>query len=194
MTSTRGEVEEKVLSSEVVYGGRTSTIRKVAVEMPSGRRSSRVIVEHPGSVAIVPISDDGEVVLIRQFRLAVGGAIWEIPAGHIEVGEDPESCARRELEEETGFRAGKVDRLFEAYLSPGSSTELMQFYLATRLEKREQRTEEDEIISVRPLAVRKVLRMVASNEIKDAKTIAAVSYLQARGRLAARKSAARLSR
>jgi ADP-ribose diphosphatase len=186
MTQAARDGGERVLSSEEVYRGRMLTIRKVAVEMPTGRRSSRVIVEHPGSVAIVPLLDDGKLVLIRQFRLAAGGVIWEIPAGHIEGDEDHEACARRELEEETGYRAGKVERLFEAYLSPGSSTELMRFFLATGLEKREQRTEEDEIISVEPVEVGKVIRMIASNEIKDAKSIAAIAYLEARGRLSAR--------
>jgi ADP-ribose pyrophosphatase len=189
MTRVAGDLEEKVLSSELLYRGRAVAIRKVAVEMPTGKRSSRVIIEHPGSVAVVPLLDDDRLVLIRQFRLAASGVIWEIPAGHIERGEDPEACARRELEEETGYHARKVERLFEAYLSPGSSTELMRFFLATGLEKREQRTEEDEIISVEPVEVEKVVRMIASNEIRDAKSIAAIAYLQARGRLKARATA-----
>jgi ADP-ribose diphosphatase len=186
MTQAAGDGEERVLSSEVVYRGRAVTIRKVAVEMPTGRRSSRVMVEHPGSVAVVPLLDDGRIVLIRQFRLAAGGVIWEIPAGHIEHDEEPEACARRELEEETGYRAGKAERLFEAYSSPGSSTELMRFFLATGLEKGRQRTEEDEIISVEPVEVEKAVRMIASNEIRDTKSIAAISYLQVRGKLLAR--------
>jgi ADP-ribose pyrophosphatase len=183
MTRPAEDLEEKVLSSELVYRGRALTIRKVGIEMPTGRRGTRVIIEHPGSVAVVPLLDDGRLVLIRQFRLAVGGVIWEVPAGHIERGEDPEACARRELEEETGYRAGEVERLFEAYLSPGSSTELMRFFLATGLEKREQRTKEDETIVVEPVELASVARMIASNEIRDAKTIAAIAYLQAMGRL-----------
>lgn len=183
MTGGTEPGEEKVISSELVFEGRSVAIRNVAVEMPSGRRSSRVIIEHPGSVAVVPVLDDGSLVMIRQFRLAAGGVIWEVPAGHIEPGEDPEHCARRELEEETGYRPGKVEHLFEALLSPGSSTELMQFYLATALERRQQRTEEDEMITVEILEARRVLEMIESNEIRDAKTIAAVSYLRANGRL-----------
>jgi ADP-ribose pyrophosphatase len=185
MTQPAGDLEEKVLSSKLVYRGRAVTIRKVGVEMPTGRRGTRVIIEHPGSVSVVPLLDDGRLVLIRQFRLAVGGVIWDVPAGHIERGEDPEACARRELEEETGYRAGEVKRLFEAYLSPGSSTELMRFFLATGLEKREQRTKEDETIVVEPVELASVARMIASNEIRDAKTIAAIAYLQAMGRLPA---------
>jgi len=187
MTRPAGDMEEKVLSSELLYRGRAVAIRKVAVELPTGKHGSRVIIEHPGSVAVVPLLDDGRLVLIRQFRLAAGGVIWEIPAGHIERGEDPEACARRELEEETGYRAGKVEGLFEAYLSPGSSTELMRFFLATGLEKKEQRTEEDETISVEPVGFSRVARMIASNEIRDAKSIAAIAYLQARGSLPVRR-------
>ena len=140
-------------------------------------------MEHPGSVAIVPSLDDGRLVLIRQFRLATRGVIWEVPAGTMERGEEPEACAKRELEEETGYRAGRVEHLFDAYLSPGYSMELMHFFLATSLEKREQRTEEDEIIRVEPIEPEKVIRMILSNEIRDAKSIAAIAYLQAAGRL-----------
>ena len=122
-------------------------------------------------------------MLIRQFRLAAGGVIWENPRRPHRARGGPEACARRELEEETGYRAGRVESLFEANLSPGSSTELMRFSLATGLEKGEQKTEEDEMISVEPLEVEKVVRMIASNEIRDAKSIAAVAYLQAMGRL-----------
>jgi len=183
MTKAAGDWEEKVLSSELLYRGKAGAIRKVAIEMPSGRRGTRVIVEHPGSVAVVPLLDDGRLVLIRQFRLAAGGVIWEIPAGHLERGEKPEACARRELEEETGYRADKIEPLFEAYLSPGSSTELMRFFLATGLEEGEQRTEEDEMISVEPLEFERVVLMIESNEVKDAKSIAAIAYLQSIGRL-----------
>ncbi len=190
MVGPAPEDGEKVISSRVVARGKVVTVRRVAVRMPSGRRSSRLLVEHSGSVAIVPLLDDGRLVLIRQFRLAAGGTIWEIPAGHMESGEDPVGCAKRELEEETGYRAGKVEPLFEAYLSPGSSTELMRFFLATGLERREQMPEADEIIAVHAVDALEVDRMLATNEIRDAKTIAAVASLQARGTLPVRRGTA----
>jgi ADP-ribose pyrophosphatase len=183
MASTPVGQPEKVVSSELIYRGRAVTLRRDVVELPNGRRSSREIIEHPGAVAIVAFLDDGRLLLIKQFRLATRGVIWEIPAGTLERGEQPEACATRELEEETGYHAGKVERLFEAYTTPGYSTELTRFFLATSLEKGEQRTEEDEIIREEPNAPGEALRMILSNEIRDAKTIAAVAYLQASGRL-----------
>lgn len=186
MTHEAEENKERVLSSEVLYRGKWMSIRSVVVETPSGRRGYRTIVEHSGSVAVVPVLDEGRLLMIKQFRLAAGETIWEIPAGHIEEGEDAEACAKRELEEETGFRAGSVERLFEAYLSPGSSTELMRFYLATGLERTKQMTEDDEIIRVEAVEVDRVMRMIASNEIRDAKSIAAVAYLHSLGRLSDR--------
>lgn len=188
MVETDSEDEEKVVSSRLIARGKLVNVRRVVVRLPSGTRSSRLILEHSGSVAVVPLLDDGRMVLIRQFRLAAGGTIWEIPAGHIERGEAPEHCARRELEEETGYRAGKIEPLFEAYLSPGSSTELMRFFLATGLELGPRRPEADEIIAVRPMETLEVDRMLSANEIRDAKTIAALAYLQSRGRLHAGRS------
>jgi ADP-ribose pyrophosphatase len=184
LTSARKEKHiEKVISSEMIYKGKAVTLRRDIVELPTGRRSTREIMEHPGSVAIVPILDDGRLIFIRQFRLAAGGVIWEIPAGTMERGEEPEASARRELEEETGYRAGKIEHLFKAYPTPGYSTELTHYYLATSLEKSEQSTDEDEIISVEPVRPEKIIRMIRSNEIVDAKSIAAVAYLQASGRI-----------
>jgi ADP-ribose pyrophosphatase len=179
----KGDRVEKVVSSELVFKGKAVTLRKDVIELPDGRRSSREIIDHPGSVSIVPVLDDGRLVLIKQFRLATRGVIWEIPAGTMERGEKAEACARRELEEETGYRARKMELLFEAYLAPGYSVELMRFFMATGLEEREQKTDEEEIIEVKRLALRSVIRMIESNEIKDAKSIAAISYLRALGRI-----------
>jgi ADP-ribose pyrophosphatase len=182
---------ERVLSSELIYRGKVFKVRKVAIEKPSGRRGTRLFIEHSGSVAVVPLLDDGSLVLIRQFRLAAGGVIWEIPAGGLEPGERPDDCARRELEEETGYRAARVEPLFAAYASPGTSSELMRFFLATGLEKKEQRTEEDEIITVEQLEVDEVLRLIRSGEIRDEKTIAAVAYLVALGKIGERPQGGR---
>jgi ADP-ribose pyrophosphatase len=173
---------EKVLSSKVIYRGRAISLRRDEVVLATGGTSSREIVEHPGAVAIVPVLEDGRVVLIRQFRLAAGGVIWEIPAGTLEAGERPEECARRELEEETGYAPKSLEYLFQALPTPGYSTEVTHFFLAKSLEKRKQRTEEDEFIRVRLVAWKRALRMVLSNEIKDEKTIAAVAYLVAAGK------------
>src|SRR6266702_8300139 len=140
---------EQVTSSRIVYSGRILKLRQDEVRLlPTGRETSREIIEHPGSVGIVPILEEGRIVLIRQFRLAAGEIIWEIPAGTLEKGEAPEACARRELEEETGYRGEIFKPLFECYLAPGYSMELMHFFVASSLKVMKQATEEDEIISV----------------------------------------------
>jgi ADP-ribose pyrophosphatase len=185
MPKTHSDGVEKVISSETIYRGKSITLRKDIVELPTGRRTLREIVEHQGSVSIVPLLDDGRLLFIRQFRLPTYGVIWEIPAGTLEMGEKPDACARRELEEETGYRAGKLEHLFEAYLAPDYSTELMHFFLATSLVKGEQRTEQDEIIEVEPIEPERVIEMILSKDVRDAKSIAAIGYLRSTGRLPA---------
>ena len=176
---SRKEMGEEVLSSETVYRGRSMHVRRDEVMLPTGRKTSREIIEHPGSVAIIPILGDGRIVLIRQFRLAAGGIIWEVPAGTMERGEAPRDCALRELREETGFRAGRMEFLFSCFLAPGYSMERMHFFRASELEEGSQRTEEDEAISVEPVGAEEAMRMIADGTIVDAKTIASVAYLRA---------------
>jgi ADP-ribose pyrophosphatase len=184
MTRIRDDALEKVVSSEMVYKGRAVTLRRDIVELPTGRQASREIIEHPGSVAIVPLLGDGSrLVLVKQFRLATGGVILEIPAGTLRRPEEPEDGARRELEEETGYRAGKLEHLFDAFPTPGYSMELTHYYLATALAKGEQKTDEDEMIEVQVLEVDDVMGLISSGGLRDAKSIAAVAYLKAAGRI-----------
>jgi ADP-ribose pyrophosphatase len=168
---------EQVTSSRLIYSGRALNLRHEEVRLPNGRTTTREIIEHPGSVGIVPILGDGRIVLIRQFRLAAGEVIWEIPAGTLENGEVPEACARRELEEETGYKAEVLKPLFECYLAPGYSMELMHLFVASSLKMEKQATEEDEIISIEPLELERIITMIGRHEIKDVKTIGAISYL-----------------
>jgi len=171
--------QEKVLSSSIQYSGRAVKLRVDRVRLPSGRETSREIIEHPGSVGILPLLPRNRVLLLRQYRHAVGGTIWEIPAGTMEAGETPKECARRELEEETGYRAKTLTPFFDCYAAPGYSMELMCVFLARDLKPTEQRPEEDEIISVEPVGSEKAFRMIKSGKIRDAKTICALSYLRA---------------
>ena len=170
---------EKVLSSSVPYSGRAVKLRVDRIRLPSGRETSREIIEHPGSVGILPLLSGNRVLLIRQYRHAVGGTIWEIPAGTMEPGETPTECARRELEEETGHRAKSLRALFVCYAAPGYSMELMHVFLARGLKPTEQRPEEDEIITVEPVGSERAFRMIRSGQIRDAKTICALAYLRA---------------
>lgn len=168
---------ETVLSSETIYEGNIVKLVRNQIRLSTGRTTFRDIIEHPGSVGIVPLLDDGSIILINQFRLATGRAIWEIPAGTREKGESPEACAKRELEEEIGFVSSSLEPLFKCYLAPGYTTELMHVFVAKGLVKTQQHTEEDEIITTHQFSPVEALEMVSRGEIKDAKTIGAITYL-----------------
>src|SRR5262249_44209047 len=117
------ELTETVIGSEEIFRGKIVHLRVDSIRLPDGSESKGEIVAHKGAVCVVPVRDDGTVLLIRQFRLAAGKALLEIPAGTREEGEEPDACAARELEEETGYRATTLRPLFSAYLAPGYSTE-----------------------------------------------------------------------
>jgi ADP-ribose pyrophosphatase len=164
----------KVLKSESIYSGRVISLIKDTVILPSGRTVIREKVMHPGSVGILPVLEDGRLVLIRQFRYVVGSSLLEIPAGTVEKGESPEECAARELQEETGYRAGKLTLLSAFYLAPGYSNEFMWLFKATELEAGEMRPMPDESIEVRRLSPEEALQMIRGGEIRDVKTICAI--------------------
>ena len=164
--------QEPTLHSERVYQGKVVSLRVDTVELPSGRQTKREIVEHGACTAVVAIDADGDVLLVRQYRKAVEEALLEIPAGNVEPEEEPLECARRELEEETGFGAEKWRELGFFYSSPGFCTEGMHVYLATGLRQAEREADEDEIIEVVRVPLSCVAETIASGEIRDAKSIA----------------------
>ena len=146
--------------------------------MPNGKTAIRDIVDHPGAVAIVPILDDGRILLERQFRYSAGKQLLEIPAGTLERGEAPDTCARRELKEETGYTAASMKKILTMYTAPGYSNELIHLYFATGLKRGEAEAEEDEQITLEPYGPDELLEMIEKNTIEDAKTIAGIlSYL-----------------
>lgn len=160
----------ETLSSEPIYKGkifdiRVDSIREGEIEY------KREIVVHKGSAVVIPVFDDGTVALVRQYRHAAGKYLLEICAGTLNEGEDPEIGARRELEEEIGVTAGKIEKLCEFYVSPGFLTEKMHLYLATELTKTEQNLEADEILTVERQSLADLVKMVNGGEIEDAKTI-----------------------
>ena len=175
---------ERTLSSKLLHEGRNFRFKTDEVELPGGRRTVRDIVEHPGAVAIIPVLPDGRVVLVRQYRYAVRRELLEIPAGTLEAGEPALDCARRELAEETGYEAGRMERLMGCYVAPGYSSELIQFYVATELRWVGMASEPDESITVERLGLDEVLAMIEGNAIEDAKTIAGVLAYLAMGRSA----------
>ena len=164
--------QERTLHSQRIYEGKIVNLRVDTVELPSGKKTKREIVEHGGCTAIVALDSEKNVLLVRQYRKAVERMLLEIPAGGIEPGEEPLEGARRELEEETGFSAERWEHLSVFYTSPGFCTEFMHLYLATELQPAERAADDDEHIEVVRVPLKKSLELVASGEICDAKSIA----------------------
>jgi ADP-ribose pyrophosphatase len=169
----------KPLSSKTIYKGRIFDVR--IDEISEGDiEYKREIVVHRGSAVIVPVFDDGTVALVRQYRHAAGKYLLEVPAGSLDEGEDPQTGAMRELEEEIGYRAGKIEKIAEFYVSPGFLTEKMFVYLATELTETSQNLEEDELIEIERLTFEQALAKIRSVEIEDAKTIVGLTFAAAR--------------
>ncbi len=160
---------------EVFHGKRVSLLRGT-VELPDGRSIYREIVVFPESVAIVPVKNDGSIVLIRQYRAPVRDWIIEIPAGVVEPGEEPREAARRELIEETGYEPGKLVEAAVFYVSPGYSTEKMHLYIATGLRYVGARPESYELIELYEKPLAEAVEMIRRGEIRDAKTILGILY------------------
>ncbi len=154
-----------------IYEGRVLHVVVDDVRDGGGTTHTRELVLHPGAAAIVPVLADGRVILIKQYRHATGGDIWEIPAGTLEPPESPEACAARELTEETGYRADRLTPLGEFYTAPGFCSERMHLFLATELRAGDQRLDHDERITVHAAAPDEVAAMVADGRIADAKTL-----------------------
>ena len=168
---------EETISSTTLHVGKNFSFKTDKVRLPNGNETIRDIIDHPGAVAIVPVHD-GEIVLIRQYRYSTRSEILEIPAGTLEIEEDPYACAVRELQEETGYAASEWNKLLSAYVAPGYSNELIHIYVAEGLTPVGSNLEEDETIQVEKFSFDKVLEMIESNEIMDAKTISGVlTYL-----------------
>ncbi len=165
---------ERVLRSRRVFEGKIARLRVDTVQLAGGRTEQREIVEHEPVVAIVPIDSGGNVVLIRQYRLATGVVLLEVPAGGVDPGEMPEDAAQRELAEETGMRAGRLERLAGFYVSPGYLTEYVHAFLATDLRDSPAEADEDEDIAVVRMPLSEAVAMVERGELRDAKSIAGI--------------------
>jgi len=163
-------VTYRLVQSRRVFDGKALGLRLDEVEAPSGACVVFEVVEHRGAVAIIPVTSDGQVLLVRQYRLPVGREMLEVPAGTIEPGEAPDACARRELAEEVGQAAGRWDHLLSFYPSPGILTEVVHVYLARELTPRSVPREEEDL-RVEPTPLATVRHRIASGEICDAKSI-----------------------
>jgi ADP-ribose pyrophosphatase len=167
---------ETWIDDERAYRGKIVNLRVGRVRMDDGSIATREVVEHPGGVAIVPVLGDS-ILLIRQYRIAVGKDILEIPAGKLEGPEDTEQRGRAELEEECGYLAGRMVRLGTMYASVGYTSEEIHLYAALDLKEVGQKLEVDERIDVVPVSFEEIKRLIATNELKDSKTIVAVEAL-----------------
>jgi ADP-ribose pyrophosphatase len=155
-----------------LYNGKIFDVVLEKVTLPNGVTKDREIIRHPGAAAMVPLLDDGKVVLIKQYRHAVGEFLWEIPAGTLEPNEGAIECAQRELVEETGYEASSFDKLAEILPAPGYTDEHIHIFLATGLRAVKHRLEDDEVLTLQPMAFHTALEMITKGEIQDAKTIA----------------------
>ena len=146
------------------------------VELPGGRRATLDLIRHPGASAIVPFISPNEVLMIRQYRYAAGGYIHEVPAGKLDPGESPLECARRELEEETGQRAGRLEPLGSILTTPGFTDERIHLFAAFDLEAGQQDMDDDELIELVPMPLSQALEMVWTNQLPDAKSALALLH------------------
>ncbi len=151
-------------------------MKREEVLFPTGRKIYRETVLHRGASAIIPIKDDERIIFVKQYRHPIGEYILEIPAGTLKPGEDPEICARRELEEETGYMPGELIHLLTIYPSPGYSSERLYIYLARKLRRGSQNLEIDEDLSVTDLSLDEAVEAIRKGEIRDAKTVVSILY------------------
>ena len=170
------EFEEKTLEKSVLYSGRILELDKDKVLLPDGKESVREIVRHSGGSAIL-CEKDGKVLMVKQFRYAYKEEVWEIPAGKINRGEEPIKTAFRELKEECGVKAEKMELIFSVYPSPGYTDEIIRIYRATGLTDCERQLDEDEFLTAEWIEKARLREMMKSGEIKDAKTIIALQYI-----------------
>jgi ADP-ribose pyrophosphatase len=168
------------LSSTRAYTGRIISLDVDEVRFPDGSTGSMEMIRHPGASAVLPMlrpdDDDPEVLLIRQYRYAADGYLYEVPAGRLDPGETPAECANRELREETGYTAQRVEHLFTMFTTPGFTDEKIHLFLATGLTLGEAEREADEFLELVPTRLSRALSMVEQGEIQDAKTALALLY------------------
>jgi len=172
----------RLIRSETLLQGRAFKIRRDYLKTPDGRQTSLEIIEHGGSVVLIPIDSQGNLLFVRQYRHAAGMDLLELPAGTREAGEPFEECAAREIREETGMQAGNLQKVGEFYLVPGYSTEFMVVFLATDLKENPLQADEDEFLRLESVPLKQAIQMAERGAIQDAKSLAALlvgrSYLE----------------
>ncbi|AWB45071.1 ADP-ribose pyrophosphatase [Paenibacillus sp. CAA11] len=179
MTKSFKSLNEKTLSTRSVFEGKVVSLHIDTVELPNGETATREIIRHPGAVAVLAVRE-GRILLVDQYRQALGRCELEIPAGKLEKGEEPSEAAKRELEEETGYRAGKITLLHSFYTSPGFADEIIHLYLAEELTSGEASPDEDEFLELYEVSAEEAKNFITEGRISDAKTVLAFYIWQSR--------------
>lgn len=172
------ELTEKQIASERVFSGRLIKVNRDTVSLPNGKTATREVVIHPGAVAIAAVTDEGELLMVRQYRYPAGQALLEIPAGKLEPGEEPYDCAVRELREETGATAKDMTYAGYIYPTPGYNNEKIHLYLAEKLTFGQTNFDEDEFLEIERIPLIHAYKMCENNEIVDGKTLSALLKLK----------------
>lgn len=164
-------LHERIISEEQAWKGRFLDVRSAQVELPNGRVTGRDLVRHPGASAVVALTESGKIVLVRQYRTAIDRVTVEIPAGKLDPGEDPLECAKRELHEETGFSASRIQYLTTIATTPGFCDEVIHIYMATGLTFDGANPDDDEFVNVDLVPLSELIDAVLDGKIEDAKTV-----------------------
>jgi len=167
-------MHEKITHTEPIYSGRVVKLVVHDVELPDGKSSKRELIQHPGAVAIVALDPDQNVLLVRQYRIAADRVLVEIPAGTLNPGEDPETCAVRELQEETGYRPGQIEKIGGIFVAPGYTTEFIHLYMASDLSESRLAHDDDEFLEVDRMPLAEALKLIERGDIIDGKSISAL--------------------
>lgn len=167
-------LEYRTISREEIFKGKILTLVKDKVLLPNNNEAEREIILHKGAAAIVPVDDEGRIIFVRQYRHPIGEELLEIPAGLLEEGEEPLESAKRELEEETGYKSSKIRFICKMISSAGFCNEIVHIYLATELKKGKQNLDEEEFISLERYTFEEAVEMIFDGRIKDSKTIAGI--------------------
>lgn len=164
------DLTEKPIKQEYIFKGKIVNLRVDDALLPDGTTAKREVVEHPGGVCVAPLTDDNELIFVRQFRYPYMEEVLELPAGKLERGEDPFEAGKRELQEETGTTASEYEDLGKLYPTPGYCGEIIHMYLAKNLSHGSQNLDVDEFLEVEKIPLKKAFQMVMNNEIRDSKT------------------------
>ncbi len=169
----------KILKSQILYKGKVFDHQVDKIEYESGNKGIREIAVHPGGAVVVPVKDDGKIILVKQFRYPLQKTLIELPAGKLDKDEDPLICATRELEEETGYKATEIKKLGQIYTAPGYCTEVLHIYYAKGLKPGNHNREEGEQgMEILELSLNEIEKMINQGEITDAKTIVGIHYVK----------------